>query len=104
MSFEFLARFEYDWLEHNRDELARSIESLPSYVGKNSDTEFWLKDPSSKHPWESDVRLILRKSSVRVEVSAWSDAYYRDLKQLIDKLSASAQVKFVNDAEEPIHF
>ena len=101
MSFEFLARFHNEWLVHNRAELIRAIRSLPSYIGERGD-EFWLKDPKSKHVWESDVRLILRTSSVRVEVSAWSDAYYRDLKHLVDEISTTALVSFVNNAEEPI--
>ncbi len=103
MGWEYSLKFDYpQWLSQNKEQIVDVIRALPSYVERKSEEEIWLKDRKSTHSWEYEVRLFLEEESIFIEVSAWSDAFYRDVKNLFEQLSSQTNVRLIDDDNERV--
>ena len=107
------------WIKTSSPNSPASIKSfirkLPSFVGQKSDTEFWLKDPESKHAWEYGIRLFLNahlpewgsernaQETMLVEVNSHSQAFSRDVKALFSAIAHEAQTELVDDDGEVVN-
>jgi hypothetical protein len=105
MGFELTAQFrDATWYHEHRDQIKKQIFRLPSFVNNPTDDEFWLKDASYGNPWDFDVRLFVKEQGLVVEISAFSNAFTVDTKNLYQYLSDATKVIFVDDDSELFSF
>ena len=102
MAWEYYLKFDDPgWLMQNKDKVKRLLESLPSYLEQKSEKEIWLKDNKSNHSWLYDIRLLfIEPQSILLEVSSQSEAFSRDVRNLLKHLSVKTSIRLVDDDDE----
>jgi hypothetical protein len=103
MSIEYSIRFEdHGWYVHNRNRLEEQIKGLPSYLERESPADqFWLKE-SGRGSWAYDVRVIPSTERLLVEVSAFGEAFHRDIEALLHWINQHTRAELVDDDGLPL--
>jgi hypothetical protein len=105
MAAEFYVRFENpDWYSKNRSWLGASVETLPTFVGKQ-DAIYSLKGSEGieePHRWSYDVRIFLKDGPpMLLEISAHPPSIERDLTALLSSLRRQTAIVVVDEDGEP---
>jgi hypothetical protein len=101
MSAEFELAFEdRAWPEAHLDRLLAAIARLPTFT-RRVDDELWLKCPGSASAWAYDVRVIVARPRVMLEISAHPPAIERDLAALLGWLRRETAVTVADEDGEP---
>lgn len=101
MSAEFELVFaDRAWPEAHLDRLLAAIARLPTFT-RRIDDEYWLKCPTTASGWAYDVRVIVQRPRVVLEISAHPPAIERDLAALLNGLRRETAVTVVDDDGEP---
>lgn len=106
MAFEYHLVFsDQAWLKAGWGRIEELAKSSPSFVQQPNDREIWLKAPDSQNRWEYDVRVIRHDDAhVIVEVSAFTSAFWRDVRTLIEAVQSVTPVTLADDDGEPYIF
>ena len=101
MGLEYRIRpLDVQWFAQNRDRVAETVRTLPSFVEEKPGDEFWLKHSASDSSWAFDVRVFIEDDSLFVEISSNSGAFYEDVRALYERLAQDAGA-VVEDADDP---
>jgi hypothetical protein len=105
MSLELTIHFnDAIWYKEHRQQIAAKIRALPSFVKQADTNEFWLKDKKYLNPWDFDVRMFLQLNFVFLEVSAFSNAFYSDVKHFYEMLLTDTGLTIIDEDGEPFAF
>ena len=80
------------------------IVHLPTFQKSINEEEFWLKDLQFGSDWEFDVRIFLNESKVIYEISAFSNAFFRDTRELHFYMKNSLNSKLSDEDGEAYTF
>jgi len=92
------------WYTNNKACIEKLIISLPTYTKKIGTNEFWLKDKLFNNDWEFDVRIFLNFNEIHIEVSAFSSAFFLDVKYVHDYISLRTKAAIIDEDGEEYKF
>lgn len=105
MALELTENFsDINWYARNKELIEQFIFTASTYYKKMNVNEFWLKDKLFNNDCEFDVRIFLNSSDISIEVTAFSNAFYKDIKHIHEHISLYTEVVILDDDGEEYKF